>query len=331
MGLPEESRLRESLMRRPLEDMRQLMTHIEGYKLLEDDWLQSKGKAPVINHPRNISFQPRPRKDLRIQELGLGMGEVNVAFKELLVKARHLKEFVAATRNQEVGQADRLRGNPLPPPLEVIEVIHAVPKGTPVSRTRGILAVVPAENCAGEHSPRKKLMYTKQPIAFDNDDMEGTIQPHDNALVVTARIRGFIVKRIMIDQGSGADVMYPDLYRGLGLKKEDLSKYDMPLMGFDDHMVVPEGQISFPVSMKGKEVIVTFIVVASFSPYTAILGRPWIHDMGVIPSTLHVKVKFRTEDGIAVIRGNQQVARQCLVAAASREIEQKESTKKTPL
>ena len=37
----------------------------------------------------------------------------------------------------------------------------------------------------------------------------------------------------MIDQGSGADVMYHDLYKGLGMKKEDLSKYDTPLVGFD--------------------------------------------------------------------------------------------------
>ena len=57
-------------------------------------------------------------------------------------------------------------------------------------------------------------------------------------------------------------------------------------------MVVLEGQISFPVYMEGKEVIVTFIVVASFSPYTTILGRPWIHAMKAVLSTLHVKIKF---------------------------------------
>ena len=77
------------------------------------------------------------------------------------------------------------------------------------------------------------MKYTREPITFNNDDLEGTIQPHDDALVVTAQINGFIVKRVLIDQRSGAEVMYPDLYRGLGLKKEDLSKYDTPLMGFD--------------------------------------------------------------------------------------------------
>ena len=98
--------------------------------------------------------------------------------------------------------------------------------------------------------------------------------------------------------------MYPDLFKGLGLKNEDLTKYDMPLMGFDGRMVILEGQILLPVNMEGKEVMVTFIVVTSFSLYTTILGRPWIHTMGAIPSTLHVKVKFRTEQGIAMVRGS---------------------------
>ena len=67
--------------------------------------------------------------------------------------------------------------------------------------------------------------------------------------------------------------MYSDLYRRLGLKKEDLSKYDTPLMGFDGRMVILEGQISLPVNMEGKETMVIFIVVTSFSSYTMILGR----------------------------------------------------------
>ena len=51
--------------------------------------------------------------------------------------------------------------------------------------------------------------------------------------------------------------------------------------------------------------IVTFIMAASFSPYTTILGRPWIHAMGAISSTLHVKVKFCTEQRITIVKGNQ--------------------------
>ena len=111
--------------------------------------------------------------------------------------------------------------------------------------------------------------------------------------------------------------MYLNLFKGPGLKSQDVIKYDTPLVSFDGRVVIPEGQISLPVNMEGKEVMVTFIIVSSFSPYTAILGRSWIHAMGAIPSTLHVKVKFRTEQGVAVVRGSQKVARQCLVSAVS--------------
>ena len=143
----------------------------------------------------------------------------------------------------------------------------------------------------------------REPIAFDDEDLEGMIQLHSDALVVIAQINGFLVKRVMVDQGSGANVMYPDLFKGFELKSQDLIKYDMPLVSFDGRVVIPEGQISLPVNMEGNEVMVTFIVVNSFSPYTAILGRPWIHAMGAVPSTLHVKVKFCTEQGVAVVQG----------------------------
>ena len=164
-------------------------------------------------------------------------------------------------------------------------------------------------------SLEKRMKVSRCAISFDEEDLEGTIQPHDDALVVTALISGFVMKRVMIDQGSGVDVMYPNLFEGLGLKNQDLMKYDTPLVLFDGRVVTPEGQISLSVNMEGKKVMVTFMIVRSFSPYTVVLGRPWIHTTKAVPSTLHVKVKFPTEYGVAMVRGNQRVARQCLVAA----------------
>ena len=128
--------------------------------------------------------------------------------------------------------------------------------------------------------------------------------------------------------------MYPDLFKRLELKDQDLTKYDSPLVSFDGKVMIPQGQISLPVSMEGKEVMVTFIVVNSFSPYMEILGRPWIHAMGAIPSTLHMMVKFRTEQGVATVKGNQLVAQQCLVVVVHWKDEQakyKEIAEEAPL
>ena len=96
-------------------------------------------------------------------------------------------------------------------------------------------------DCSENQQPVKKMKSQSEPIAFDDEDLEGTIQPHDDALMITARISGFLVKRVMVDQGSGADIMYLDLFKGLGLKDQDLTKYDSPLVSFDGRLVIPQG------------------------------------------------------------------------------------------
>ena len=64
-------------------------------------------------------------------------------------------------------------------------------------------------------------------LSFSNVNKQRTIQPHDDALVITLRIGGYDVKRVMVDQGSAAEIMYPDLYKGLGLKPENLTTYTL--------------------------------------------------------------------------------------------------------
>ena len=51
----------------------------------------------------------------------------------------------------------------------------------------------------------------------------------------------------MIDQGNAAEILYLDLYMGLGLKSENLTTYNSPLVSFEGKMVVPKGQIRLPV------------------------------------------------------------------------------------
>jgi len=75
----------------------------------------------------------------------------------------YLKEFVADSRNRNVGQGAQQRGNPFPPPLEVIEVIHAAPRDTAVAGRRGVLTETPVENGSSEQPPEKKLKVAREP------------------------------------------------------------------------------------------------------------------------------------------------------------------------
>ena len=128
-------------------------------------------------------------------------------------------------------------------------------------------------------------------------------------LLITLIIGDYDVKRVMVDGGSVAEVMYPDLYRGLNLKLEDLTPYSSSLMSFDGKLVIPKGMVRLLVQLGLEIVEVNFIVVATYSPYTAIVGRPWLHTLGAVVSSLRQKVKFPSGDQVLKICGFQSTER----------------------
>ena len=72
----------------------------------------------------------------------------------------------------------------------------------------------------------------------------------------------------------------------------------------------------------GSETVeVHFIVVDAYSPYTAIVARPWLFTLGAVSSTLHQKIKYPSERQIKKILGDQTMARQCMVAAIRHRLE----------
>ena len=86
-------------------------------------------------------------------------------------------------------------------------------------------------------------------------------------------------------------------------------------MSFEGKTVIHKGQIRLPIQTDLEIVEVDFIVVDSYSPYTAIVARPWLHILGAISSTLHQKVKYPSHGQVKEIMGSQSMARQCMVAA----------------
>ena len=129
------------------------------------------------------------------------------------------------------------------------------------------------------------------------------------------------MRRVLVEQGSAVEIMYPDLYKGLNLKSKNLTAYESPLVSFEGKTVIPKGQIRLPIQADSEVMEVGFIVVDFYSPYIAIVARPWLHALGAISSTLHQKVKYPSEGLVKEILGNQSIARQCMVAAILHKLE----------
>ena len=175
------------------------------------------------------------------------------------------------------------------------------------------MARLPSKDTSRE--PKRARLERPLIMGFSDDDKIGTIQPYDDALMITLQIGGYDVKKVMVDQGSAAKIMYPDLYKGLSLRAEDLTPYSSSLVSFEGTVIIPKGQIRLPVQIGSETVEVDFIVMDAYSPYTAIVARPWLHTLGAVSSTLHHKIKYPSEGQIEEILGDQTMARQCMVAA----------------
>ena len=165
------------------------------------------------------------------------------------------------------------------------------------------------------HKPKRAKLNQSLVMGFSDEDKIGTVQPHDDALVITLRIGGYDVKRVMVDQGSAAEIMYPNLFKGLNLKTEDLTPYNSPLVSFEGKIIISKGQVRLPVQTGSETVEVDFIVVDAYSPYTTIVARPWLHTLGAVSSILHQKIKYPSGGKIEEILGDQTMARQCTIAA----------------
>ncbi|XP_050242507.1 uncharacterized protein LOC126691519 [Quercus robur] len=206
----------------------------------------------------------------------------------------------------------------LRPPTGTIHVILAAPGRTGSFPCR-VLSVARLSAEDKERESKRSKKGSLLILEFSDEDKKGTIQPHDNALVVTLRIKGFDVKRVLVDPGSAVEVMYPDLYKGLNLRPEDLTAYDSPLVSFEGKTIVPKGQIRLPIQTGSEVIEMDFIMVNAYSPYTAIVDRPWIHALEAVCSTLHQKVKYPFGGRVEEIHGDQAMARQSMVAAISRQ------------
>ena len=133
--------------------------------------------------------------------------------------------------------------------------------------------------------PKRARIEIQLVLGFSDQDKIETIQPHDDALVVTLRIGGYDVKRVLVNQGNTVKI----------LKPEDLTTYDSSLVSFEGKAVISKGQIRLPIQTDSEVVKVDFIVVNAYSPYTTIMAKPWHHALGAVSSTLHQKVKYPLE------------------------------------
>ena len=133
---------------------------------------------------------------------------------EQLVREGKLKSLLHHSSGQgNQTSSDSQKNAPFRPPLGIINVIFAAPgrNGSYLSRVMLVARLLVDED--GSELKRARILI--QPtLGFSNEDKVKTVQPHDDNLVVTLRIGGYDVRRVLVDQSSVVEIMYLNLYNG---------------------------------------------------------------------------------------------------------------------
>uniref|UniRef100_A0A2N9J0D1 Reverse transcriptase n=1 Tax=Fagus sylvatica TaxID=28930 RepID=A0A2N9J0D1_FAGSY len=240
---------------------------------------------------------------------------------EQLVAAGHLSDYVESTptASKARGAGISRSGTQGPAPAGVIHVIHNplcssvlptsfrsdMQKASHLRRSYGIIdyAHFVLTSCSGT-----PVSSAHQVVSFSDEDLADVQMPHNDPLVITLRFGDYDVQRVLVDQGSFAEIMYKGLYEKLGLEEANLANFTTPVFGFTGESTIPMGKTTLPILAGPISLQTEFIVVRGTSPYNAIVGRDWLHRMKAVPSTLHQKLRFPTEEGVMEINGDQAPA-----------------------
>ena len=118
-----------------------------------------------------------------------------------------------------------------------------------ISRTSRKAYVRQVHNIFFVQRTPKNIRPDDQIISFSEEDVRGTHQPHDYALVITMNIADFTTRRVMVDNSSSADILYLPVYQQMKLDKEKLRPMRAPLVGFTSDKVCPVCIITLPITI----------------------------------------------------------------------------------
>ncbi|KAL5553184.1 hypothetical protein UlMin_040585 [Ulmus minor] len=169
-----------------------------------------------------------------------------------------------------------------------------------------------------EHK-NKAPRLSNEPIIFTEEEASGLWHPHKDAIVVALRIASRKVYKILIDNGSSANILFRSTLNRMDLVGAKFDPIKSALYGFTGDSIHSEGVLNLPVELGTHPCqhiqSVEFVVVDCPSSYNAIIGRPTLNAIRAVTSTYHLLVKFPTVGGIGILKGDQQASRDIYEAA----------------
>ena len=283
-----------------------------------------------LRWPTHMKSDPATRDNTKYCEFHRGYGHRTdncIQLKreiEYLIQRGYLRRFISLgnqAQNQARSQAQNQNQAPAqqPPPRQTttqhqqpLGEIHVISGGfagggeSSSARKAHLRRIRSTE--MGEIQAVSKLSRLDNTITFYESNLKGCQHPHDDPLVVRAIVANTIVHRVLIDNGSSADIIFAPAFEKMGIGREKLEPVNTHLWGFSGEKVLPLGSIQLVLTLGEPPCQATttarFLIVDASSAYNMLLGRPSLNAIKAIPSAYRMIIKFPTIHGVGMVRGD---------------------------
>jgi hypothetical protein len=123
-----------------------------------------------------------------------------------------------------------------------------------------------------------------------------TVRPHVDVLVINYRVAGWDLHKVLVDNGSQADIIFLHTFNCMGISHSLLKPAHNPLYDFGGKGTFPLGKIELPLSLgtapNTRSEQITFDIVDMVYPYIAIMGRGSINKLEAAIHGLYLCMKI---------------------------------------
>ena len=129
-----------------------------------------------------------------------------------------------------------------------------------------------------------------QQTMFERPDLH--MQHHLKPLFIQAKINDVGINKVLVDGGAAVNLLSHCLIKKIGLSKADLKPHNVVLCNYEGKSRSSFGAIEVDLVVGTLKRSTLFLVVESKANYNLLLGREWIHGVGVVPSTMHQRLSL---------------------------------------
>ncbi|XP_024039560.1 uncharacterized protein LOC112098160 [Citrus clementina] len=294
----------------------------EVYEAIKDRWL--------LYLPASITKLPSRRDMGRYCKFHGAHGHTTTECRDLktqvedLVRNRYLDEFIDGTFPMVASTCEgEQSGRNLRHEQPTVRVIAGGPTlagDSNRSRKNYDRYAMTSKEVFFNTPAAKRARVRQVPIMWTDEDEEGILYPHEDALVIKATVASRKFDRILVDTGSSVDVLFKSTVEKMGIADLRLEHTNTSLKGFGGGKLVPLGVVELPITIGSspteRTMILDFVVVNEEGPYQIILGRPFLRMSKAVLSNHYLALKYRVNGVVGVVRGDQRIARSCYSSAA---------------